>query len=392
MIPVYGGNGITGYHDENNVAANTLVIGRVGFYCGATHITKENAWVTDNALIASFPESEINIHWLRLLIDCAELRKSSSSTAQPLVSGKMIYPLFVSLPPLAEQRRIVARIEQLLPHIEEYDTAEQKLTALNAAFPDQLKKSILQAAVQGKLVPQNPDDEPASVLLERIKAEKEELIKKGKAKRDKKESVIFRRGNSYYELRHATEVCIDDELPFDVPETWAWSRLGNVTYNHGQTTPQDDFCYIDIGSIDNKKQRLNKEETIVSASKAPSRARKNIRFGDILYSTVRPYLHNMCIVDRDFSRTAIASTGFAVLACHQGLHIHYLFYFLLSPDFDKYANSNENSKGVAYPAINDARFSNALVPLPPLAEQQRIVTKCEELLLLVEGCYVLQVK
>ncbi|MDR0498554.1 MAG: hypothetical protein LBH03_02320, partial [Holophagales bacterium] len=105
-----------------------------------------------------------------------------------------------------------------------------------------LKNSILQMAVQGKLVAQDPNDEPASVLLERIKAEKEELIKKGKAKRDKNESVIFRRGNSYYELRNGTEVCIDDELPFDVPDSWEWVRLATlIELISGQDFPPDKY-------------------------------------------------------------------------------------------------------------------------------------------------------
>jgi type I restriction enzyme S subunit len=175
------------------------------------------------------------------------------------------------------------------------------------------------------------------------------------------------------------ERCIDDEIPFDLPESWAWARLGSVVYNRGQVTPQEDFCYVDIGSIDNQQQCLNEQETVVAAMSAPSRARKLVEQGDILYSTVRPYLHNMCIIDRQFTRAAIASTGFAVMSCFQGIYNRYLFRYLLSPDFDNYVNDTENSKGVAYPAINDARLYNALVPVPPLAEQERIVARIEKL-------------
>ena len=158
-----------------------------------------------------------------------------------------------------------------------------------------------------------------------------------------------------------------------MPETWAWVRLGSAVYNHGQMTPNSDFCYIDIGSIDNQKQTLSEKDTVVPAKKAPSRARKIVEQGDILYATVRPYLHNMCIIDRTFSYPPIASTGFAILACYPSISTQYLFYFLLSPDFDNYANDVENSKGIAYPAINDARLYNALVPIPPTHEQHRIV-------------------
>ncbi len=246
----------------------------------------------------------------------------------------------------------------------------------------QLKNSILQMAVQGKLVPQDPNDEPASVLLERIRAEKEQLIKEGKIKKEKNPSVIFRGADNlpYEKVGKNEPVCIADEVPFDIPESWEWVRLKTLTYNHGQKKPTSEFCYIDIGSIDNKHQKLNEQETIVVPEKAASRARKIVNEGDILYSTVRPYLHNMCIINREFSREAIASTGFAVLKCCADYSNEFLFYYMMSPDFDSYANDTANSKGVAYPAINDERLSMALVPIPPVSEQRRILKQLLEIL------------
>ena len=164
------------------------------------------------------------------------------------------------------------------------------------------------------------------------------------------------------------------EVPFEIPDSWEWARLGSVVYNRGQTSPNTEFCYIDIGSIDNKNQKLNPTDTTIAPDKAPSRARKLVDMGDILYSTVRPYLHNMCIIDREFPHIPIASTGFAVLTCHANLLNKYLFYYLMSPDFDAYANNTDNAKGVAYPAINDDRLYKALIPIPPVAEQHRIVS------------------
>ena len=164
------------------------------------------------------------------------------------------------------------------------------------------------------------------------------------------------------------------EVPFEIPDSWEWARLGSVVYNRGQTSPSTEFCYIDIGSIDNKNQKLNPTDTTIAPDKAPSRARKLVDMGDILYSTVRPYLHNMCIIDREFPHIPIASTGFAVLTCHANLLNKYLFYYLMSPDFDAYANNTDNAKGVAYPAINDDRLYKALIPIPPVAEQHRIVS------------------
>ena len=184
----------------------------------------------------------------------------------------------------------------------------------------------------------------------------------------------------YEKIGRNEPVCIADEVPFEIPESWEWVRLGKIVYNRGQMKPIDDFCYIDIGSIDNKNQKLNDKEFIITADKAPSRARKIVAIGDILYSTVRPYLHNMCIVNRTFSHQPIASTGFAALTCHTGFYNKFLFYYLMSPDFDAYANSTDNAKGVAYPAINDAKLYRALIPVPPEEEQKRIIKRLKKIL------------
>jgi len=183
----------------------------------------------------------------------------------------------------------------------------------------------------------------------------------------------------YEKIGNNEPVCIADEVPFEIPDSWEWCRLGQIVYNRGQMKPIDNFCYIDIGSIDNKNQKLNPSDTIISAEKAPSRARKIVDIGDILYSTVRPYLHNMCIIDREFSCQPIASTGFAALTCHSDYYNEFLFYYLMSPDFDAYANDTDNAKGVAYPAINDDKLYKALIPIPPKEEQTRIVQRFKEL-------------
>ncbi len=239
----------------------------------------------------------------------------------------------------------------------------EELALLQQSFPARLRNSILQEAISGRLVPQDPNDEPASALLARIREEKAQLVKEGKLKKkDLVETLIT-----------------EDEIPFELPKGWVWARLKTIVYNHGQKTPSNKFSYIDIGSIDNKRQLLNPKETIIEAKDAPSRARKIVVEGDIVYSTVRPYLHNMAIVDKTFAEEPIASTGFAVFSCHTGLLNKYLFAYLLSPCFDSYANDGDNAKGVAYPAINDDKLYKAIIPLPPLAEQKRIVAKIEEL-------------
>ena len=275
----------------------------------------------------------------------------------------MLFNYVIPLPPLDEQHRIVAKIEELLPYVDRYAEAYEKLEQFNAKFPEDMKKSILQYAIQGKLVEQRPEEGTTKELYQQIQGEKQKLIKEGKIKKGKSLPKID-----------------EDEIYFDIPETWEWLRLNDIVYNHGQKTPDAIFSYIDIGSIDNIHQKLNSEENLIEANNAPSRARKIVKLGDIIYSTVRPYLHNTCIIDKEFKAEPIASTGFAVLSCHKGIYNKYLFYYLLSPAFDSYTNATDNAKGVAYPAINDDKLYRAIIPIPPLEEQHRIVAKIEELL------------
>lgn len=289
--------------------------------------------------------------------------KSDGSTKQKELAQETVRKYEVPLPPLEEQHRIVDRIEEYLPVIKEYGEAYDEASKMDAELPDKLKKSILQEAIMGKLGTQNSDDEPASVLIEKIRDEKKRLVKEGILKKKDLEEIPV----------------AEEEEPFSIPESWSFVRLGEITYNHGQKTPTKDFSYIDIGSIDNKRQKHNDSENVLNAKDAPSRARKIVKYGDILYATVRPYLHNMCIIDREFEKEPIASTGFAVMACVPGLYNKFLFYYLLSPIFDDYANDGDNAKGMAYPAINDKKLYNGVVPLPPLAEQHRIVQRIEEL-------------
>ena len=157
-----------------------------------------------------------------------ELIHSNSRSAQAGFNKEDLNKLFLPVPPFDKQIRIVDAYKKIQPFVTDYEKKEEILNTLNTDFPTQLKKSILQEAVQGKLVPQNPSDEPASVLLERIRAEREKLIQEGKIKRDKHESIIFRRDNSHYEKLDGIERCIDDEIPFEIPDSWEWIRLGSL--------------------------------------------------------------------------------------------------------------------------------------------------------------------
>lgn len=182
----------------------------------------------------------------------------------------------------------------------------------------------------------------------------------------------------------------EEEYLIDIPKEWKWTRLGYVTSNHGQVTPCDTFSYIDVGTLDNVNHRLSSSENIVEAKDAPSRAKKVVEAGDVIYSTVRPYLHNICIIDKDFSYTPIASTAFCVMhANKEVLDNKFLFYWLLTKEFDKYSNGDP-SKGALYPAIGEKDLLKGVIPLPAVSEQKAIVAKIEAVFEILDEINVLQ--
>lgn len=170
--------------------------------------------------------------------------------------------------------------------------------------------------------------------------------------------------------------------PFPIPDNWRWVSLGAVGHTWGQKKPVDDFYYIDVSSIDNKAGALSENLEIIAATAAPSRARKIVKKGTLVYSTVRPYLLNIALIDRDFDREPIASTAFAVVHPWHGIEARYLYFYLRSPHFVRYVESVQI--GMAYPAISDEKFYSGMVPLPPTEEQSRIVAKVEELMALCD--------
>ena len=298
--------------------------------------------------------------------------QSDGSTKQKELSTSTIKAYFVPLPPVDEQYRIVRKISEVLPHIADYDHAEQENSALQSEFPEKLKKSILQYAIQGKLVPQDPTDEPASVLLERIRAEKEALIKAGKIKRDKHESVIYRRDNSHYEKLDGIEHCIDDEIPFEVPDSWCWSRLGQqIVLVSGQDFSPDKYNSETIGTpyltgasnIDNESVVLNRWTDCPQC----------IAFcGDLLIVCKGAGVGKMAFLN--VPRAHIARQLMAI-RCTSSCSVSFLYYCIQYSLDD----IRRNMQGVI-PGISRDVLLDLLIPVPPITEQHRIVTKIEEIL------------
>ena len=294
---------------------------------------------------------------------------SKGMTIKHLVQNSL-NSIYFPLPPLAEQRRIVEKIKQLTPYLKKYGSVETILSNLNLAFPDDLKKSILQYAVQGKLVPQDPADEPASVLLERIRTEKEQLVKEGKIKRDKHESVIFRRDNSYYEKVDGIERCIDDELPFEIPESWEWARIKSCMDVRDGT--HDTPKYVEHGIPLITSKNLSNGYLDFSTAKFISiedhlsiKQRSKVDDGDILFAMIgsigNPVLYRG---SQEFSIKNMA----LFKKISDEIIMDYVYIFL------RYAQTymkKDATGGVqAFVSLNYLR--NYLIPVPPQNEQIRI--------------------
>ena len=329
---------------------------------------------------------EINPHYFQLLLECYKGNQildaySKGMTIKHLVQTALNTIVF-PLPPLSEQTRIVDAVNRLLPYLHSYDRAEQKLSALNTGFPEALKKSILQEAVQGKLVPQDPSDEPAEALLGRIRAEKQRLIKEGKIKKDKHESVIFRRDNSHYEKRGPDEVCIDDALPFEIPENWTWARLSSacVSIADGDHQPppqvQDGIPFLVISNVSDGRVDFS-DTRYVPKEYFDSLAEVRIpQCGDLLFTVTGSYGIVIPVqTERKF--------------CFQR-HIALIKFSCLSPDFMKlwlssplvYEQCRRAATGTAQKTVGLASLKGLLIPIPPLNEQKRIVQKLNTLLAL----------
>ena len=303
--------------------------------------------------------------------------REATGTAQKGFYLNQLSECIIPLPPLSEQHRIVAKIEQLLPFIEKYEQAETQLTALNTSFPEMLKKSILQESVQGKLVPQNPFDEPASVLLERIRAKKQELIKQGKIKKDKHESVIVTRDKIPYEIIDGKERCIADEVPFEIPDSWCWCRLGTIfQHNTGKTLNSSNhqgtmMQYITTSNLYWDRFELDKLREMLFTDSEVEKC--TVTKGDLLVCE-----------GGDIGRAAIWNYDYPMRIQN---HIHrlrsyapvevYFFYYV----FYLYKRAGLiGGKGIGIQGLSSNAIDKLLIPLPPLAEQKKIVAKIEELM------------
>ena len=373
------------------LSVGDIVIARRGEMGRCAALTNdEDGWICGTGCFIIRNNLHVFDTWLTWLLSSpyavSFLVGSSIGTTMNNLNHGILNSFFVPLPSLAEQHRIVERIEELRPHITAYDTAEKKLTTLNTTFPDALKKSILQAAVQGKLVPQDPNDEPASVLLEKIRAEKEALIKAGKIKRDKHESVIFRRDNSHYTIRDGIEVCIDEELPFEIPDSWEWVCLNSICeYIQRGKSPK----YSPIKKYPVIAQKCNQwsgfsieKAQFIEPESLPSYARERLLIDDDLLwnSTGLGTLGRMAVYKTALNpyELAIADSHVTVIRPMKNYVLSaYLYAYFSNPSVQLVIESQSDGT-TKQKELATSTIKCYYVPLPPRQEQLRIIAQIEQ--------------
>ena len=380
--------------DTYLLKSNDILFARTGGTVGKSYLVKV---VPEDAIYAGYlirtrysallcPEflkyfMETELYW-------SQLRNGTIATAQPNCNGKTLAHMLVPLPPQNEQKRIVKKLDKIMAYVVQYNNVYNYTEKLNEELPELLKKSILQEAVQGKLVPQDPSDEPASVLLERIRAEKERLIQEGKIKRDKHESVIFRRDNSHYEKLDGIECCIDDEIPFEIPESWEWIRLGSLFTINPRNNIADDRI-VGFMPMPLLKDGFNNSHTY------EKRLWKDVKNGfthfadnDVVIAKITPCFQNRksAVIHDLPSGYGAGTTELHVLRDYtKKLYMPYFLMICKTHAFVQ--NGMKNFSGTAgQQRVGKEFIFNYLVPLPPVNEQKRIVEKINDV---IESCDIL---
>ena len=353
--------------DAYKLKKNDILFARTGGTVGKVSKEPQEA-IYAGYLIRTRYSNQLCPQYLKMFMDCSlyweQLKDGTIATAQPNCNGQKLAKMILPLPPLAEQKRIVAKIEELLPKVEEYGKAQDELDKLNEELPEKLKKSVLQEAIEGRLVPQDPNDEPASVLLNRIREEKKRLVKEGKLKKkDLEETPIS-----------------EDEIPFDIPDSWEWVKFGDLVLTSTGKTPtrgdskywnKNTYPWVSISDMRQGKY-VNSTKEFISQIAADEYFHGEISKKGTLIMSFKLTVGRTSILGVDaYHNEAIISIK--TLADKNNNTRDYLSYIL--PVIANWGDSKDAIKGKT---LNSKSIYNLLIPLPPLAEQKRIVAKIEE--------------
>ena len=374
----YGASGVIDQTDSFLFDEKLLLIGEDGANLLArtkpiAFLADGKYWVNNHAHCIDSIDKRL-LDFICVYINAINLFQYITGSAQPKLNQDNMNRILMPIPPKAEQERILERIKIILSNINDIDSLKGKLQSdiVNA------KSRILDLAIRGKLVPQDPNDEPAAVLLERIRTEKEELIKQGKIKRDKKESVIFKGDdNSYYEKIGNDVTCIDDEIPFYIPDTWSWTRISTITdITMGSSPKSQDICndnrYIEFhqGKIYFSKKKLMK-------SNQYTRKTTKLASKQSVLLCVRAPVGELNITDRDIC----IGRGLASIKSLGNINEEFIFYWL--HPYKTYLVNQ--STGSTFSAITSDAVRKILIPLPPLMEQKKILDKIQKVFALLEN-------
>ena len=388
---VYGGGGITGHtHHEYNIDEKTIGIGRVGARCGCVFHVKEKSWVTDNALLVKDYSEEFDLNFLLHYLNYCQLNKYANNSLQPVISKKRLSDVQIPQIPLSMQKEIgrlfdsISQgkdVEELVKKFEVENSLkfEQYWVELNKKVSDQLvdlknlRQAILQEAIQGKLVAQDPTDEPATGLLARIKAEKERLIKEKKIKKEKPLLGIK-----------------EEEVPFDLPEGWVWCRLNDITSKLGSgSTPRggksayskQGIKFLRSQNIYNDGLKLN---DVVFINEETNQKMKGtiVRPNDLLLNITGGSIGRAVRIPKDFDIANVSQHVSIIRPVISELS-DYLHFLILSDYFQKSIISSVT--GAGREGLPKYKMLMFLIPLPPLKEIPRTINKVRELLSLIDN-------
>ena len=368
--------------DRYTVLPNDLLMcmtgGTVGKTCLLNNV-EEKMYLNQRVAGIRRTSEELSVQYLYACIICPYIKEiivSSKTSTNDNISMETINGFLIPIPPVNEQSRIIEKINEISPYIKRYGDKRDDLDFLNNSFPDFLRKSILQQAVMGKLVPQDENDEPAIVLLDRIRAEKQALIKAGKLKKDKHESIIYRRDNSHYEKRDGQEVCIDDEIPFEIPNTWEWARassIGSMVRGKGikrtETVPKGVPC-VRYGEI-YTSYNVSFSDTISFIDESLDVNCLHFSTGDIIFTLTGENKVDIAKGVAYLGNEKVAAGGDLAYWTAHGMNPLYLVYYMASPYCIE--RKRRTATGDIIVHISTDKVGSFLVPVPPLKEQERIV-------------------
>ena len=388
--------------DENDIdmyllKVNDILFARTGGTVGKSFLVEE---VPERAIYAGYLirtrySSLLNPYYMKSFMESQlyweQLKNGTIATAQPNCNGKTLAKMLLPIPPTKEQDRIVEKLRQLSSFLGNYGLCQDRLNLLNEEIKEQLKKSILQEAIQGKLVPQLIEEGTAQDLLEQIKIEKQKLVKEGKLKKSAlNDSVIFRGDdNKYYELIDDSHVCIDEFLPFQIPETWVWCKVKDLleiqtgaSFKKEQANAnKKGIRILRGGNILPNKYIFKDDDVFVSEEfvNANTILKKNCIITPAVTSLEN--IGKMAVIEKDYNNVSAGGFVFIISPYIQDFnHSLILAYFLQSPFLIEAMRGITKKSGAAFYNLGKERLKELYLPLPPMAEQRRIVGKINEVL------------